>query len=71
MSVLFSDQLDDAADAILIDVLALKGRDLVQSQAVAIPRTTGVDVLLFTAVGCREIERFFVGVARIQCSGIE
>jgi len=50
MSVLFSDQLDNVFNAILVNVLALKGRDLVQFQTVAIARTTGVYVLLLTAL---------------------
>jgi hypothetical protein len=44
---------------------------LLQGQAVAISRTTGIYALLFSGLSRREGERSGIGVARIECSGTQ
>ena len=46
-------QLVNVVHAILVNILALKGRDFVEFETVAIPRTTGVYVSLLTALSRR------------------
>ncbi|SIO15263.1 hypothetical protein SAMN05443247_02397 [Bradyrhizobium erythrophlei] len=56
------------AGAILVNAPTLGGWYLLQGQAVAISRTTGIYALLFSGLSRREGERCEIGVARIKCS---
>src|SRR5258707_3488074 len=56
--------------AILVNATTLEGWYLLQGQAVAISRTTGICALLFSGSSRRKGERGEIGVARIECSGV-
>ena len=60
--------ITSVAGAILVNAPTLGGWYLLQGQAVAISRTTGIYALLFSGLSRREGERCEVGVARIKCS---
>ena len=55
------------ADAILVNPPTLKGWYLLQGQAGAISRTTGIYALLISGPSRREGARGEIGVARIEC----
>jgi len=60
--------ITSVAGAILVNAPTLGGWYLLQGQAVAISRTTGIYALLFSGLSRREGARGEVGVARIECS---
>ena len=59
------------AGAILVNAPTLGGWYLLQRQAVAISRTTGIYAFLFSGLGRRKGERGEIGVTRIECSGTQ
>src|SRR5262245_3567026 len=59
--------LTSVAGAILVNAPTLGGWYLLQGQAGAISRTTGIYALLFSGLSRREGARGEVGVARIEC----
>jgi hypothetical protein len=60
--------ITSVAGAILVNAPTLGGWYLLQGQAVAISRTTGIYALLFSGLSRRKGERGEVGVTRIECS---
>jgi hypothetical protein len=60
--------ITSVADAILVNAPTLGGRYLLQGQAVAISRTTGIYAFPFSRMSRRESTRGKVGVTRIECS---
>jgi hypothetical protein len=60
--------MTSVAGAILINAPTLGGWYLLQGQAVAISRTTGIYALPFSGLSRRKGERAEIGVARIECS---
>ena len=54
--------------AILINALTLGGWDLLQGQAIAIARTTGIHALPLSGLSRRKGESGEIGVTRIECS---
>jgi hypothetical protein len=56
------------AGAILVNAPTLGGWYLLQGQAVAISRTTGIYAFLFSGLSRRKGERGEIGVTRIECS---
>ncbi len=60
--------ITSVAGAILINAPTLGGRYLLQGQAVAISRTTGVYALPFSGLSRRKGERGAIGVTRTECS---
>src|SRR5262245_47143019 len=60
--------ITSVAGAILIDAPTLGGWYLLQGQAVAISRTTGIYALLFSGLSRREGGRGETAVTRIECS---
>ena len=60
--------ITSVAGAILVNAPTLGGWYLLQGQAVAISRTTGICALLFSASSRRKGERDEIGVTRIECS---
>jgi len=63
--------ITSVAGAILVNAPTLGGWYLLQGQAVAISRTTGVYALLFSRLSGREGTRSKIGVARIECSNTQ
>jgi hypothetical protein len=63
--------ITSVAGAILVDAPTLGGWYLLQGQAVAISRTTGICALLFSGLRRREGARGGISVARIKCSRIQ
>jgi hypothetical protein len=57
--------------AILVNAPTLGGWYLLQRQAVAISRTTGIHAFLFSDLGRRKGERGEIGVTRMKCSGTQ
>src|SRR5262245_16718789 len=60
--------ITSVAGAILVNAPTLGGWYLLQGQAVAISRTTGIYALLFSGLSRREGGRGETGVTRIECS---
>src|SRR6266852_759360 len=60
--------ITSVAGAILVNAPTLGGWYLLQGQAVAISRTTGIYALLFSGLSRRKSERGEIGVTRIECS---
>src|SRR5436305_10327036 len=60
--------ITSVAGAILVNAPTLGGWNLLQGQAVAISRTTGIYALLFGGPSRRKDERAEIGVTRIECS---
>jgi len=60
--------ITSVAGAILINAPTLGGWYLLQGQAVAISRTTGIYALLFSGLSRRKGERGEIGVTRNECS---
>src|SRR5215510_2205035 len=60
--------ITSVAGAILVDAPTLGGWYLLQGQAVAISRTTGIYALLFSGLSRRKGGRGETGVTRIECS---
>jgi hypothetical protein len=60
--------ITSVAGAILVNAPTLGGWYLLQGQAVAKSRTTGIYALLFSSVSRRKGERGEIGVTRIECS---
>ena len=60
--------ITSVAVAILVNAPTLGGWYLLQGQAVAISRTTGIYALLFSGLSRRKGERGEIGVTRIECS---
>ncbi len=61
-------RITSVAGAILVNAPTLGGWYLLQGQAVAISRTTGIYALLFSGLSRRKGERGEIGVTRIECS---
>jgi hypothetical protein len=60
--------ITSVAGAILVNAPTLGGWYLLQGQAVAISRTTGIYALLFSGSSRRKGERGEIGVTRIECA---
>src|SRR5262249_61095715 len=60
--------ITSVAGAILVNAPTLGGWYLLQGQAVAISRTTGIYALPFSGLSRRKGERGEIGVTRIECS---
>jgi hypothetical protein len=60
--------ITSVAGAILVNAPTLGGWYLLQGQAVAISRTTGIYALLFSGLSRRKGKRGEIGVTRIECS---
>ena len=60
--------ITSVAGAILVNAPTLGGWYLLQGQAVAISRTTGIYAFLFSGLSRRKGERGEIGVTRIECS---
>jgi hypothetical protein len=60
--------ITSVAGAILVNASTLGGWYLLQGQAVAISRTTGIYASLFSGLSRRKGERGEIDVTRIECS---